>query len=500
MPCPSFRRWPTLAALAPVLALAGVALAAAARPPNILLILTDDQGWTTLGCYGNRLVPTPHLDRLAGEGLRFTDAYVAPQCTPTRAMLLTGQHTARNRLWHVLPWYGFPWALVQEPVFAEQLPRSTFTLAKGLRAAGYATGIAGKWHLTTGADGDYVKLNATAAGHYGFDFAAPPGPGSQNEGDKHVAHLTDQTIGFIERHRDRPWFALLSHHTIHGRVSAPPALVQKHLARGAPATGLHNATYLAALEHLDSETGRLLARLDALGQRDRTMVIFLSDNGGVYRQWDPEPSRTGSGAILPLVERGQEFSNAPLRAGKGTLYEGGVRVPCLVRWPGVIAPGRVEDAPVHVTDFLPTLLAAAGATAPADHPVDGRDLGPLLRGGTVAPRPIFTYAPLYDLAWGATPSAAVREGDWKLIESFGDWFDDAGVYHEGRHVELYNLRADLGETRNLAEAEASRSARLSGQLHTWIRAMGAELPGLNPNFDRARAHKRPAQKPAQPSS
>ncbi len=466
--------------------------------PNILFVLTDDQGWPTLGCYGNQLVPTPQLDRLSAEGVRFTAAYVAPQCTPTRAMLLTGQHTARNRLWHVLPWYGFPWALVREPVFAEQLPRDTFTLAKGLRAAGYATGISGKWHLTTGADGDYVKLNAAAAHHYGFDFSAPPGPGSQNEGDKHVSHLTDQTIAFIERHGDRPWFALLTNHTVHGRVSAPRALVEKHLARGAPATGLHNATYLAALEHLDTETGRLLARLDALGLRERTIVVFLSDNGGVFRQWDPEPSRAGSGAILPLVERGREFSNAPLRAGKGTLYEGGIRVPCLVRWPGVVAPGRVEAAPVHVTDFLPTLLAAAGATIPADHPVDGRDLGPLLRGGTVPARPIFTYAPLYDLAWGATPAATVRDGDWKLIESFGDWFDDDGRYHEGRHLELYNLRTDLGETRDLAATEPVRATRLSQQLHAWIRSMGADIPGPNPHFDRARAHKRPAQKPPPP--
>lgn len=479
-----------------ILLATALALHAAERKPNILLILTDDQGWSSLSCYGGQLVPTPHLDSLARDGVRFTDAYVAPQCTPTRAMLLTGQHTARNRLWHVIPWYGFPWALVREPEFAEQLPRETFTLAKGLRAAGYTTGIAGKWHLTTGADGDYVKLNAAAAPHYGFDFAAPPGPGSQNDGDKHVAHLTDQAIAFAERHREAPWFFYLSHHTVHGRVSAPPALVEKHLARGAPATGLHNATYLAALEHLDTETGRLLARLDTLGQRERTIVVFLTDNGGVFRQWDPEPSRSGTGAIVPLVEKGREFSNAPLRSGKGTLYEGGIRVPCLVRWPGVVAPGRVEATPIHVTDWLPTLLAAAGARAPAGHMLDGADLGPLLRGGTLRSRPLYTYAPLYDLAWGATPAATVRDGEWKLIESFGDWFDDDGRYHEGRRLELYNLRADLGETRDLAAAEPARATEMSRQLHAWIAAMGVEVPGPNPRFDRTRTHKRPAQKPA----
>jgi len=468
---------------------------AADRRPNILLILTDDQGWSSLSCYGGKLVATPHLDSLAREGVRFTEAYVAPQCTPTRAMLLTGQQAARNRLWHVIPWYGFPWALVREPVFAEQLPRETFTLAKGLRAAGYATGTAGKWHLTANADGDYKKLNAAAATHYGFHFSAPPGPGSPGEGDKHVAYLADHAISFVERHRETPWFFYLAHHTVHGPVSAPAALVEKHRARGAPADGLHNATYLAALEHLDTETGRLLARLDALGQREHTIVVFLSDNGGVFRKWDPEPSRSGTGAIVPLVEKGREFSNAPLRAGKGTLHEGGIRVPCLVRWPGVIAPGRVESTPVHVTDWLPTLLAAAGAQAPAAHPLDGVDLGSLLRGNALHPRPLYTYAPLYDLAWGATPAASVRDGDWKLIESFGDWFDDEGRYHEGRRLELYNLRTDLGESRNLAATEGERTRRLGAQLRDWIGAMGAEVPGPNPFFDRHRALKRPDKKP-----
>ena len=458
--------------------------------PNILFILTDDQGWPTLGCYGNRHVPTPHLDRLAAEGARFTDAYVMPQCTPTRAALLTGQHTARNGMWHVIPWYGTPHGRLREPAFRENLSRETFTLAKGLRAAGYATGTAGKWHLTTNADGDYVSLKAAAATHYGFDFSAPPGPGSVNAGDKHVNYLTDQAIDFITRNRDRPWFFYLAHHTVHGMVSAPEELVAKHRARGAPADGLNNATFLAALEHLDNSVGRLMAKLDELQQRERTLVVFLSDNGGVDLVYDMAPFSERQGAKPPtpmqLTVQRQEFSNAPLRMGKGSHYEGGIRVPCLVRWPGVVAPGTVSDTPVHVVDWMPTLFAAAGARAPAEHPVDGTNLLPLLRGQAVNPRPLYWYMPFYELRWGATPSGIIREGDWKLIEFFGDWINPAGRYTVGARLELYNLRADIGEKQNLAGTERPRAEAMRTKLRAWLKSIPAEVPAPNPAFDEAR--------------
>ena len=351
------------------------------RLPNILFILTDDQGWTSLSCYGNKLVVTPHLDSLARDGVRFTDAYVMPQCTPTRAALLSGQHTARNGMWHVIPWYGSPWAPVTEPAYREQFPRDAFTVAKGLHAAGYATGIAGKWHLTTGADGDYTGLKPEAGWHYGFDFVAPRGPGTQNTGDKWVDHLTDQAIGFIERQRDRPWFFYLAHHTLHNTLTAPPDLVAKYRARGAPEKGLGNATYLASIEHLDNSVGRLLARLDALGLRDDTLVVFLTDNGGLDTMWAlPAMSNDPDDGSAPLKAREQQFDNAPLRSGKGTAYEGGIRVPCLVRWPGVARAGLVSTEPVHVVDWLPTLLAAAGTRAPAGYKVDGTDIRPALAG------------------------------------------------------------------------------------------------------------------------
>lgn len=469
--------------------LAGLACATAAlaAQPNILFVLTDDQGWPTLSCYGGKRVATPNLDRLAADGARFTDAYVMPQCTPTRAALLTGQHAARSGMWHVIPWYGAPWAPVREPSFTEQLPRAAFTFPKALQAAGYVTGMAGKWHLTTNADGGYVSLKAEAARHYGFDFAALPGPGSHNEGDKHVDYLTDQAIAFMRRERSRRWFFYLAHHTIHNTVSAPAPIVEKYRARGAPATGLHNATYLAALEHLDLSVGRLLAALDELGLGERTLVVFLSDNGGIYQGCDVAPFVRGPGTATQLHVEQEQFSNAPLRAGKGSPYEGGIRVPCLVRWPGVVAAGCVVATPIHVVDWAPTLLAAAGVSAPPEARLDGVDLGPLLQGGSLPARALYWHMPLYDLRWAATPCAVIREGDWKLIDYFGDSFDAGYRYRPGARVELFNLRQDRSETTDLANRELARARAMQAQLREWLSSVGAEIPTANPHHDPSRA-------------
>ncbi|MFZ5830190.1 MAG: sulfatase [Planctomycetota bacterium] len=465
-------------------------LPARGAPPNVLLILTDDQGWPTLGSYGNRRVPTPHLDRLAADGVRFQACYVMPQCTPTRAALLTGQHTARNGMWHVIPGYGYPLARLREPDFARGLPRDTFTIGSGLRAAGYTTGIIGKWHVTANADGDYTGLRPTAAAHYGFDLSVPSLRNEAARGDKGVDRFTDEAIRFIESHRDEPWFLYLSHHTIHGPVLAPEPLVAKYRADGAPETGLHNATYLAAIEHMDRAVGRLVARLDALGLGDNTVVIFLSDNGGIYQFFDPAPFRAADEPTqttpTELTLGREEFSNAPLRAGKGGPYEGGIRVPCIVRWPGVVEPGQVSETPIHVVDWMPTLLEIAGAKAPDGHAIDGMSLVPLLRGESLPPRPLYWYLPLYEVRWPTTPCAIVREGDWKLIEFFGDWFDADGRYRVGHRLELYNLKSDIGEQTNLADKQPARAARLQEQLRAWLKSVEAEVPAPNPEFDEPR--------------
>ncbi len=475
--------------------------AAAGEKPNILFILTDDQGWSTLGCYGNGRVATPHLDGLAASGMRFTAAYVTPQCTPTRASLLTGQHTARNGMWHVIPWYGTPWGPMGEPPFVESLPRESFTLAKGLKAAGYATTCLGKWHLTDAESGNYVALKPEAAPAYGFDEApVPPDWQYHKQGDKGVGWLGERALDFIARHRDEPWFVYLAHHTIHGPVVAPEETVRKYRDLGAPETGLHNATYLAAIETLDTGVGRLLEGLEALGEREDTLIVFLSDNGGIDTLHDASQFTEGDGRIERLRVRERQFSNAPLRAGKGSPHEGGIRVPCLVSWPGGVEAGSVCETPVHVTDWLPTLLDLAGTGAPDGWPVDGVSLAPLLKGGGLRERPLFWYLPFYELRWGATPCAVMREGDWKLIDYFGDWFDPDGRYVPGARVELFHLGRDLGETRNLAETEPDRAEAMRGRLHDWMRSLEAGIPGPNPHHDPGRPLKETKEKPVWYSS
>lgn len=457
-----------------------------AEPPNILFILTDDQACASLSCYGGSHVDTPNLDGLAEQGIRFTDAYVMPQCTPTRAALLTGEHTARNGMWHVIPWYGTPLAPVAEPAFREELLPHQCRLPRSLRDAGYVTGMAGKWHLTTNPrQGYYTYLKSDAADEFGFDYVAPPGQGSQNEGDKWVNHLTDYTIDFMREQQDRPWFFYLSHHTLHGRVIAPLELIEKYSRQGAPETGLNNATYLAAIEHLDTSIGRLMKALEETGQVDNTLVVFLADNGGVDTQYHHQHS---DGAPLvgdvPLVVKDQQLENDPLREGKGSMYEGGIRVPCIARWPARIEAGQTCSTPIHVVDWLPTLLHAAGK--PTTDREDGVSLVPVFAGKPIPDRSLYWYMPLYDLRWAATPCAVIRDGDWKLIEYFGDWYDRDKQYHIGHRVELYNLDRDLAEANNLADVESQRATRMQKQLHQWIESVGAVVPGSNPHHDSAR--------------
>ncbi|GAB4422550.1 MAG: sulfatase [Bacteroidia bacterium] len=434
--------------------------------PNVLLIFMDDLGWPAISANGGGLVPTPHIDALARDGMRFTDAYATPQCTPSRAALLTGQHTARNRMWHVIPGYQYPYMGQQEPPYLENLPFETHTLAEALKAQGYATGILGQWHLNVyGPVGYYTRLFATHAHEYGFDSVDPATDPAEYQGkvDKGVRWLTDQAIGFLRAHRDTTFFLYLAHHTIHGPVLAPDSLVEKYRRQGYPDQGLNHARYLAAIEHFDRETGRLLDSLDALGLRDNTLVLFTSDNGGVDA----------------------EYSNAPFRYGKGTLYKGGTRVPWLLRWPAQVAPGTVCTTPVHLMDVYPTLLAAAGGAPAPGHVFDGMSLLPLLHGDTIPRRDMYTFAPLYDRGWGATPGVSIRRGDFKLIHFFGDYVDrdDSSRYLPGPRTELYDLAADPGETLDLADNLPRQTADLRAALQAWLDTMAPGLPVPNPAFD-----------------
>jgi arylsulfatase A len=439
------------------------------QKPNIILIFIDDMGWPALSCYGNRRIETRNIDRLAREGMRFIDAYVTPQCTPSRASLLTGQHTARNKMWHVIGYYGYPYAKVQEPEFRLQLSRDTYTLGKALKDNGYTTAHLGKWHLTNNEDGYYTYLKESGKHYYGFDYVNPMTDPTeyQSYGDKGVDFLTDEAIGFMERNREPPFFIYLSHHTIHGPVLAPEEKVNHLRYKGFPRDGLHNATYMAALQHMDDSVGRLLDKVDQLGMTENTVILFLSDNGGVDGLYD----------------------NNPLRAGKGSPYEGGIRVPFLVRWPGVVFPGSVCQTPVHVTDLYPTLVDMAGGSMRQDHILDGRSIIPLLKQKGQWNRDVlYWYMPLYDHLWGATPAAVIREGDYKLIEFFGDYIDiELGYKYipEGR-LELYNVREDLSETNDLSRSMPEKARTMRKKLHDWIQSMGESIPQENPYYDPAR--------------
>lgn len=440
-----------------------------AKKPNFILIFIDDMGWPAISCYGNQRMPTRHIDRLAREGMKFTDAYVTPQCTPSRASLLTGQNTARNKMWHVIGYYGYPYAKMQEPEYRLQLPRDTYTLGKALKDNGYTTALLGKWHLTNNEDGYYTYLKDSGKKYYGFDYVNPMTHPTeyQSYGDKGVDFLTDEAIGFMKRNQDRPFFIYLSHHTIHGPVLAPEEEVAQLKYDGFPAKGVFNATYMAALKHMDDAVGRLLDKVDQFGLTDNTVVMFLSDNGGVDSLYD----------------------NTPLRAGKGSAYEGGIRVPFIVRWPGKVFPGSVCETPVHVTDIYPTLVEIAGGEMKQHPVIDGESIVPLLQQkGRWTRDALYWYMPLYDHLWGATPSAVIREGDYKLIEFFGDYIDiELGYKYipEGR-TELYDLRNDIGETNDLSRSLPEKAKTMRKKLYKWINSMNVPIPKENPYYDPAR--------------
>jgi arylsulfatase A-like enzyme len=429
-----------------------VCLAADAPRPNLVLVLADDLGINDLACYGRREHRTPNLDRLAGQGMRFTCAYTAqPICSPSRAALMTGNCPARLHLTNYLP--GRADAASQkllQPRIEGQLPLEEATLAELLREAGYATGLFGKWHL--GGAGFSPQQQ-------GFDVVVSPPANTQpsaEEGGKGEYAITAAAEKFIEEHKNGPFFCYVPHNCPHIPLAAKSELVEKNREAFHP-------VYAAMIETLDDAVGRLMQKVEALGLTDRTIFIFTSDNGGLHVLESPGTPAT---------------HNTPYRAGKGYLYEGGLREPLLVRWPGAVPAGSVCDTPVVLTDLVPTLLEAAGIdTAKSAGPLDGASIVRLLRGEPMPARALFWHFPNYTNQ-GSRPAGAIRDADWKLIEHFED----------GR-VELYNLAADVSETKDLASAEPQRAAELRGKLHAWQKSVGAQMPAPNPAFDAAQ-HRR----------
>ncbi len=433
------------------------------RKPNIVFILADDLGWTDLGCQGSAYYETPHIDRLAAQGMRFVNGYsCGPNCQPTRAALMSGRYGPRSGVYTVGGIDRFDWSRRPlRPVDnVQKLAPETVTVAEALKKAGYATGLFGKWHL-----GEDPAHHPSAQG---FDEALvtmgkhvdfKTNPAVDVPKDAYLADfLTDRAVDFIRRRKDASFFLYLPHFGVHSPFQAKKDLVERFRAKAA-AGGHGDPVYAAMIASVDESVGRILALLDELKLAESTLVMFSSDNGGV-----------GGYVREGLKKAGDVTDNAPLRGGKGMLSEGGIRVPWIFRWPGRIAAGAQTEAPFISVDLYPTLLDLAGLPAAG---LDGVSALPVLQGKPAAPRALYWHFPGYLGAgkdqWRTTPVGAIRDGDWKLLEYFED----------GR-LELYDVKEDVGERRNLAVERKEKAGELRERLAAWRADVKAPMPAKNP--------------------
>ena len=460
--------------------------------PNFIFILVDDLGWTDLGCYGSSFYETPNIDRLADGAMRFTDAYAAcPVCSPTRASIMTGKYPARTGVTDWIPGrqaYAGPQPCdrLTSREFEQEMKLEEVTIAESLQKAGYRTFFAGKWHL--GQDSIYwpehqgfeINRGGWAAGWPAGGYFSPyenPRLESGPEGECLTDRLTDESVRFLESVGNEPFFLYLSFYAVHTPLQSRPGLIRKYerkidslgLNRGtmeisdrewirkAPPEGRFverirqgHPTYAGMVETLDRNVGRLMSKVEEMGLKDHTIIIFMSDNGGLS------------------TAEGSPTSNLPLRGGKGWLYEGGIREPMIIRWPGSGTEGKVCSIPVTSTDFYPTILSMAGLGAMPEQHMDGMDLTPLfIDEGMLPERPIFWHYPHYSNQ-GGKPGAAMRLGDFKIIEFFED-----------QAVELYDLSNDIGEMQDLSTVYPEKCEEMLRLLHRW--QVSVEAEGMDPN-------------------
>jgi len=449
------------------------------KKPNFVLILIDDLGWMDTGCYGSKFYETPNIDRLAAEGMRFTDGYAAcAVCSPTRAAVMTGRYPARLGVtdWirarfqsgkipankkNPTEYVGGRNRKLLCPPNALWMELEELTIAEALKPAGYTSCHIGKWHL--GPDNWYPDKQGFDFNIGGCDFGQPPsyfdpysrkGQGQiptlkpRQKGEYLTDREADEAVKFIRRHKDKPFFLYMSHYAVHTPIQGKKNLIDKYKAK--KPTNQKNPTYAAMVESVDDAVGRICSVLDELNLAERTVVIFTSDNGG----------------LLGVT------NNAPLRAGKGHPYEGGIREPLIVRWPKVIKPGTLSGEPVTSVDYLPTICEAAGVPLPRDHTIDGVSLVRHLKSNGTKPldrEAIFWHFPHY--RGNIVPYSIIRAGDWKLIKRY-----------EGKTFELFNLKADLPEKNDLSEKMPEKVKELDAKLGRWLRATGAKLPRPNPDY------------------
>ncbi|NND99882.1 MAG: sulfatase [Pirellulaceae bacterium] len=442
------------------------------KQPNVVFLLADDLGWTGLGCFGSDLYETPHLDALAKNSMKFTDAYAAcTVCSPTRASIMTGMYPARLRCTDFIAGQNRPYAKMRIPDWTKQLESRHVTIAEVLQNAGYRAAHIGKWHLE--AKGQ-VGVEGTDAKSQGFDvsLSRPKGSkgyflprGTQSDaGTNYLTDwLTDAACDFIDQSKEEPFFLYFAYNVPHTPIQGREDLVEYFRKKVDPNATHNNAVYAAMVASLDQSVGRVLDKLRENNLDEHTIVIFTSDNGGLTQ-------RNG--------KHDRFTENLPLRRGKGSAYEGGVRVPTIIRWPGVTKAGSVCNEPIITTDYYPTMLEMTEVSGDVDHnhSVDGRSITSLLRNpNATLDRNLYWHYPHYH-AGGDGPYSAVRSGPFRLIE-----------FHEDNSIRLYNLESDLGERNDLSSELPDKAAELRQDLHDWRQSVAAQMPTPNPNYDLERS-------------
>ncbi len=452
---------------------AGLTSAAEQANPrlNVIVLLADDMGWNGPACYGSDLHRTPNLDQLAARGMKFTSAYAAcTVCSPTRAAMMTGKYPARLHLTDWIPGQKRPWEVLSIPDWNKRLELSETTIAEALKKRGYRTAHVGKWHLGSQGhmpenQGFDINIGGTLSGGPSGGYFLPnkmklP---EAKPGEFLTDHLTTQALKIIDKWQDEPFFLHFAYYTVHTPIQGKPSLIKQYepLIRS---DGIHtNATYAAMFHSLDESVGRIVKKLEELEIADRTVILFTSDNGGLTQRLGKKTNIT---------------NNAPLRRGKGSAYEGGVRVPMIAYWPGVTKAGSLCDEPVMTIDYFPTIMQITAVDSAEDplHKVDGKSIVPLLQAKPGFSREaLFWHYPHYH-AGGDQPYGAIRSGNWKLIE-----------FYDNQSLELYDLSADIGEAKNLVSLKPAITQRLQGQLQSWRRNVAAQMPTKNPKYDPRKA-------------
>ncbi|MBI1356677.1 MAG: sulfatase-like hydrolase/transferase [Acidobacteria bacterium] len=450
-----------------------------AEKPNFVVLLVDDWGWSDAGCLGSDLYQTPNIDALTAQSMRFANAYSAcTVCSPTRAALMTGKYPARTHVTDFIRGHSFPHAKLSPPDWTMKIEQRHTTLAEALGAAGYHTAIVGKWHLEPTGEPDEDDYRPEKHGFEinvgGNEWGAPatyfypyakegsprvmgPLPPGGKEGDYLTDVLTEAAVEILGDWGDQPFFLYFPYYTVHTPIEAKAELEARFQPLVKDGMRHQDAAYAAMLASLDESVGKLRAQLERMGVADRTVILLAGDNGGLDQKGTGRPTE-----------------NSPLREGKGSAYEGGVRVPTVIHWPGVTQPGALSQEPVITVDLYPTVLDIAGVEGDPAHnaEVDGVSLTPLLRdpSASLDREALYWHYPHYHNG-GATPHSAIRAGDWRLVE-----------FYEDGHAELYNLAEDVGETKDLAAAMPDKTAELQAKLHAWREKVGAQPPVPNPNY------------------